>query len=110
MPELRSADDIHARVFADPEFQALQRRRSRMSWTLAALMFGAFVIYINVIAFRPQWFAYTLGPNTVITWGVPVGVGLILLGFVLTGYYVWSTNRVFDPGTEAIIKRLADRT
>lgn len=81
-----------------------------MSWTLAALMFGSFVAYIAVIAFRPQWFALTLGPNTVITWGVPAGVGLILLGFVLTGYYVWATNRVFDPATEAIVDRLADRT
>jgi len=98
--------DIYARIFDDPEFQALQRRRSRLSWTLAAIMLTAYFSFILVIAFAPGLFAVPLGPDTVITWGIPIGVSIIVLGFVLTGIYVYRANGEFDRDNAVIVQRL----
>lgn len=100
-------DDIYQRIFSDPQFRALQRRRSRFTWALSLLMALAYFSYILVIAFRPAWLAAPLSPETVVTLGIPVGVGLILFGFLLTGLYVHRTNSEFDPAVDAIIDRVA---
>jgi uncharacterized membrane protein (DUF485 family) len=100
-------DKLYARIFADPEFQALQRRRGRFVWTLSGTIFLSFYLYIFIIAFRPEWLAVRLGPHTVINWGVMVGVGLILLGFILTGLYVIRANGFYDPAARAIVDRLS---
>ncbi len=99
-------DDLYEKIFNDAEFQALQRRRSRFSWTLAAIMLTAYYAFILVIAFAPRVFAIPLGPDTVITWGIPVGISIIVLGFILTAIYVHRANGEFDRDNEAIIKRL----
>ena len=59
-----------------------------------------------MIAFGPRVFAISLGPNTVITWGIPAGVSIIVLGFILTAIYVHRANGEFDRDNKAIIKRL----
>lgn len=93
-------------IFADPAFQAVQRRRSRFSWLLALIMLVTYFGFILVIAFKPALLAMPLGPNTVITWGIPIGVGIIVLGFVLTGLYVQRANGEFDSTIEAIVSRV----
>ena len=99
-------DDLYEKIFNDAEFQALQRRRSRFSWTLATIMLTAYYAFIGVIAFAPRVFAIPLGPDTVITWGIPVGVSIIVLGFILTAIYVHRASGEFDRDNDAIIKRL----
>jgi uncharacterized membrane protein (DUF485 family) len=103
-------DDLYNRIYADPEFQQVQRRRSRFSWTLAAIMFGSYFTFILVIAFAPDLFAIPLGPDTVITWGIPLGVSIIVLGFILTGIYVYRANGEFDRSIAAIVRRLSADT
>ena len=100
-------DELYHRIYADPEFQQVQRRRSRFSWTLAAIMFFSYFTFILVIAFFPALFAVPLGPNTVVTWGIPLGVSIIVLGFVLTGIYVRRANGEFDRSIAAIVRRLS---
>lgn len=100
-------DALYARIYADPEFQALQRRRGRYIWTLSLLMFCAFFAFILVIAFSPALLAIPLGPDTVITLGIPIGVAIILLGFLLTGVYVYRANGEFDQANAAIVARFS---
>ena len=99
-------EELYDRIFADAAFQALQRRRSRFSWSLALVMLGAYFGFILVIAFAPALLAVPLGPRTVVTWGIPIGVGIIVLGFGLTGLYVHRANGEFDGTTAAIVRRV----
>jgi len=99
---------LYQKIFDDPEFRDLQRRRSRLCWTLALVMLVSYYAFILVIAFQPALFAMPLGEATVVTIGIPVGVGIILLGFVLTGIYVYRANGEFDRTTAAIVQRLHD--
>ena len=101
-------NDLYQRIFADPEFQALQRRRSRLIWMLSMIMLVTYFGFILVIAFAPEFFAAPLGADTVITRGIPIGVGIILLGLALTGIYVHRANGEFDTTTADIVQRLRD--
>lgn len=87
----------------DARYLRLLRRRSRFAWTLTAIMLTIYFGYILVIAFRRDILARPIGDG-VTSLGIPVGIGVILAGIVLTGAYVWQANRRFDPELEALRK------
>jgi uncharacterized membrane protein (DUF485 family) len=93
------------KVKRDPEFLALERRRSRLAWGLSAAMAAIYFGFILLVAFAPGWLATPLGTGTT-TIGIPLGVGVILSAFVLTGLYVRRANADFDLATQRIIERL----
>lgn len=100
-------DHLYQKLFADAEFQALQRTRSRLTWTLSALMLTSYFAFILLIAFCPDLLAAPIAIGSVITRGIPVAVGVMLFGFVLTGVYVYRANGEFDRRAAAIIERYA---
>lgn len=98
--------ELYRKIYQSAEFHALESRRRRFSWTLAGLTFFLYFSFILVIAFAPQLFAKTLTENTVITWGIPCGLGVIVLSFILTGVYVRRANTEFDAVSRQLIDRL----
>lgn len=101
---LEQRDALYVRIEQSPRFRELVRRRSRFAWTLSALMLGIYVGFILVIAFAPQLLGVPIRPGSVITWGIPVGVGVIVSAFVLTGIYVWKANGEFDRLTAELLE------
>ena len=100
-------DKLYARIFADAEFQALQQRRQRFTWLLSGLVFGAFLSFLLCVAFAPRMLAVPIGPDSVISRGIPWGSATILFGFLLTGVYVWRANGEFDRTMARIVARCA---
>ncbi|WP_439541954.1 DUF485 domain-containing protein [Hyphomicrobium sp.] len=94
------------RVSRDPEFRDLERRRSRFAWTLTFIMVAIYFGFILTVAFAPAVLAQPLVDGGITTLGIPLGVGVILAAFVLTGLYVRRANSDFDATTERIIERL----
>lgn len=92
------------KVKRDPEFHALVRRRSRYAWTLSGLMAAFYFGFILVVAFAPKLLGTPVGGG-VTTIGIPVGLGVILAAFVLTGLYVRRANTEFDAMTRTIVER-----
>jgi uncharacterized membrane protein (DUF485 family) len=92
------------RIKHDPEFHALVHRRSRFAWTLSAVMAIIYFGFILTVAFAPSVLATPIG-NATLTLGIPVGIGVILAAFVLTGLYVRRANAEFDVKTQEIIER-----
>lgn len=92
------------RVKNDPQFHELVRRRSRLAWTLTALMIAIYFGFVLTVAFHKEIFAQSLFGG-VMTVGIPVGIGVILAAFVLTGLYVARANTTFDDMTNEIIER-----
>jgi uncharacterized membrane protein (DUF485 family) len=90
-----------ARIAADPRYQALVSRRSRFTWILTCVMLAAFFGYILLIAFNKELLAIRLGGGTT-TLGIPLGLGVIALGILLTGIYVRRANSDFDPMVRSI--------
>ena len=98
-------EDLYEKINQDAEFHALQKRRSRFSWTLAGIMLSTYYAFILVIAFKPALFAIPVSPDSTVTWGIIAGLGVIAVSFLLTGIYVYRANGEFDNETAAILKR-----
>jgi uncharacterized membrane protein (DUF485 family) len=96
-------DTTYKRIEQNPKFKQLVAKRGRFAWLLASIMLGAYLAFILVIAFDPHLFAIPLRPGGVVTWGIPLGVGIIVLAFVLTGVYVQRANGQFDRMTQEIL-------
>lgn len=96
-------DDVYQRIEANPKFKQLVAKRGRFAWLLSAVMLGLYVAFILMIAFDPKMLGVPLGPDTVTTWGIPLGIGVIIAAFVLTGIYVQRANGEFDRLNQEIL-------
>jgi len=99
-------DLIYQRVVNNPRFRELVEKRSHFAWLLSAITLVMYVAFIFLIAFEPQWLGTPLYEGATITRGIPVGVGLIVISFVLTGIYVFRANGEFDRLTADIIREV----
>ncbi|MGQ7815229.1 DUF485 domain-containing protein [Metapseudomonas furukawaii] len=97
-------DSTYRRIQESPRFQELVSKRDRFAWTLSAIMLGLYLAFILLIAFEPQVLGTRITPDSPMTWGIPIGVGLILSAFVLTGIYVRRANGEFDRMNLEILK------
>jgi len=92
---------LEDRIEADPNYQLLKSRRSRLGWTLTLVIMIAYYGFILLIAFRKDVLAARIGDG-VMTWGIPIGFGVIVLTVVLTTYYVLRANSEFDDLSEKV--------
>lgn len=99
------SDALIERVKNDPNFQELVAKRSRFAWTLSALMVLIYFGFVMTVAFNKEVLGKSLSGG-ITTVGIPVGIGVILSAFVLTGIYVARANSGFDELTKKIIEKV----
>ncbi|GAB6387001.1 DUF485 domain-containing protein [Stutzerimonas marianensis] len=97
-------ENLYRQIDADPRFKELVTKRNRFAWMLATIMLAAYFAFILIIAFDPAVLGTPLSSGAVTTWGIPAGLGLIFLSFVLTGIYVQRANGEFDRITQDILQ------
>ncbi|WP_115718678.1 DUF485 domain-containing protein [Gallaecimonas mangrovi] len=95
---------LYEKIHSSKRFQDMVVRRERFAWVLSAIMLVIYFAFILIIAFSPQTFAKPIFAGSVVTWGIPVGLGVIISAFVLTGIYVRRSNREFDAENESVIE------
>jgi uncharacterized membrane protein (DUF485 family) len=98
-------EDIVRKVQANAKYQELVKKRSSFGWLLTALMMIVYYGYILVIAFDKELLAVRLGEG-VMTWGIPVGFGIIVFTVIITGIYVRRANSEFDDMTKSILREV----
>jgi uncharacterized membrane protein (DUF485 family) len=91
----------------DSRYRRLVRRRSRLAWLLTAIVLIAFFGFTLLTAFAKDLLAAPIGPG-VMSLGIPIGFGLILLAIALTGIYVAVANREYDRLTREIVADLGE--
>lgn len=94
--------DMVDRIKNDPDFLHLVKVRSKFAWTLTIVMLVIYFGFVLVIAFDPSLLGTPLSEGSVTTVGIPVGVGVIVSAFILTGIYVRRANSEFDELTARI--------
>lgn len=94
-------EDLVQKIVANPNYQKLVRVRTVFGWTLTALMMIVYYGFILLIAFNKELLAARVGDG-VLTWGIPVGLFVIVFTVLVTGIYVGRANKQFDDLTEAI--------
>ncbi|WKE67308.1 DUF485 domain-containing protein [Gallaecimonas kandeliae] len=95
---------LYEKIHNSPRFQEMVAKRERFAWQLSAVMLVIYFTFILIIAFSPGVFGTPISKGSVITWGIPVGLGVIISAFVLTGIYVRKSNREFDAENQSIIE------
>lgn len=95
------------RIKNNPKYQKLVSQRSRFAWTLSIIMLVVYYAFIMVIAFYPALLGIKVGSG-VMTLGIPVGIAIIIISFVLAGIYVRRANGEFDTLTQEIRDELGE--
>jgi uncharacterized membrane protein (DUF485 family) len=94
---------IYQRIRVNPKFRVLEVQRSRLAWLLSAIVLAAYYGLMIVVAFWPSALHAPLSEGGVVTIGVPIGAAIIVLSWLLTGFYVYRANTAFDELNEQIL-------
>jgi len=94
-------------VTNNPKYQKLVSERSKFAWTLSIVMLVVYYAFIMTIAFSPETLGTKIGSG-VMTIGIPVGIAIIFISFILTGIYVRRANGEFDQLTKEVREELGE--
>ena len=94
-------DPMLQRIASNPNYNELRTRRLRFGWTLTIAMLIVYYGFVLLAAFGKQTLATPIGDG-VMTWGIPIGFGVILFTIVVTAIYVLRANREYDDLTDRI--------
>lgn len=81
-------------ILQDPEFQAFARRKNAVSFWLTLITVAVYFAFIGMMAFGSEFMSHKIGNATTI--GIPIGMGVILVSWLLTGLYVRWANGTYD--------------
>jgi uncharacterized membrane protein (DUF485 family) len=98
--------DILRAVQNNPKYHELVKKRKAFGWTLAIIMLIIYYGFILLIAYAPAFLGTPLSEGSITTIGIPIGIGVILSAFVLTGIYVARANTEFDRLNKEIVEEL----
>ncbi|MBI6550749.1 DUF485 domain-containing protein [Xenorhabdus lircayensis] len=98
--------DIYQEIENNPRFKELIKKRGHFAWLLSIIMLVLYVGFIFLIAFAPEWLGTKLHESTSITRGIPIGIGIIFVSFILTGIYVVRANSEFDRLMSTILNEV----
>ena len=95
--------DLVHRIASHPSYIELKHKRTSFGWWLTAAMMVVYYGFILLVAFGKPFLSQRIGSG-VMTWGIPIGFGVIVFTIVITAYYVNRANREFDDLAEAVSK------
>jgi uncharacterized membrane protein (DUF485 family) len=81
-------------ILNDPDFKELARQKTLVSAVLTIVMLVVYLGYIGLLAFAPQVLATRVSRG--ISLGIPLGIGVIIVAWILTGIYVRWANTRYD--------------
>ncbi len=97
------SSETYERIRSNPKFQQLVSRRSRLAWTLSAIVLVGFYGFVMVVAFAPALIGRRLGDST-LTVGVAAGLTMFVTFWILMASYVRRANGEFDRLTAELVK------
>jgi uncharacterized membrane protein (DUF485 family) len=95
--------NLALRIAAHPTYQKLKRTRSALGWWLTAAMMVVYYGFIVLVAYFKPLMSTRIGEG-VTTWGIPLGLFVIVFTVFITGIYVRRANDEFDRLSEELNK------
>lgn len=89
------------RIQSDPNYLKLVSARSSFGWILTWCMMAVYYGFILLIAFDKELLSQKL-EGGVMTYGIPLGLFVIVFTVVITGIYVNRANGAYDDLTHSI--------
>jgi len=94
-------------ILESAKFKVLVRKRLRVSLSLTAVMLIVYFGFILSIAFFKEILAVKIGGH--ITLGLPVGIGIIVFAWLLTGWYTRWANRDYDRAVRELRNEILEK-
>ncbi|MBR9974307.1 MAG: DUF485 domain-containing protein [Bacteroidetes bacterium] len=94
-------------ILASEEFRSLVRKRISVSLTLTFIMLAVYFGFILVIAFNKELLAVKIGDT--LTIGLPIGIGIIVFAWLLTGVYTRWANHSYDNRVRSLRNQILNR-
>jgi uncharacterized membrane protein (DUF485 family) len=98
--------NVVKKIKASAAYRELVHKRSRLGWALTVLVLIVYYGYVLLIAFDKDLLAARMGAG-VMTWGMPIGLFVIVFTVVITGLYVRHANSTYDELTDKIKREAA---
>ncbi len=89
----------------DPDFKELQRSKNRISLLLTLATMLAFYGFVILLAWHQEWLAQPWSGS--INRGIPMGIGVIVLSWILTGIYVRWANTKYDALVQKVKAKMS---
>lgn len=96
------------RVLENPEFQKMARQKALLGWGFSAIILFMYLAYIWVIGSNPGLLKTPVSANGITTWGIYVGIFVIVFSFVTTGIYVAIANGKFEKMTKQVVDNVME--
>ncbi|MDQ7055748.1 MAG: DUF485 domain-containing protein [Persephonella sp.] len=93
------------KILTDPDFQNLMKKVSSVSFIFTAAILFVYYSFILLLAYGKEFLGQPLSEGSATTVGIPIGIGVIVLAWVLTGLYVYWANKNYDP----MVKQLREK-
>ena len=97
-------DDLGDRIRANPKYQELVSKRNSYSWMMTIVMLVVYFGFILTIAFNKELLAAKIGEHMTI--GLPIGIGIIVFAWLLTGVYTRWANSSYDRSVRELRKKI----
>lgn len=92
------------KILNSPEFKAIVRSKNLISIFLTILVLFIYFGFILLLAYGKDFLSQKFyGPITV---GIPIGIGVIVLSWILTGIYVAWANKSYDEKVANVREKL----
>lgn len=96
-------------ILQNPKFKEMVIKKRNLSWTLTIIMLVVYVGFMLIVGYNKE-FLMTSFSGGVTTWGIPLGLGIIILSFVLCGVYSFIANHSLDRLNEEAMKEVEQIT
>ena len=83
------------RILQNPKFKEMVSKKSTLSWTLTIIMLIAYVGFMLLVGYNKEFLLSSISGG-VTTWGIPLGLGIIVLSFILCWVYSFIANNKLD--------------
>lgn len=99
-------DDMQVqRILQNPKFKKMVSKKSTLSWTLTLIMLVVYVGFMLLVGYNKEFLMSSFSGG-VTTWGIPLGLGIIVLSFVLCAVYSYIANNTLDQLNEDALKEV----
>lgn len=99
-----TADSHVQAVLNNPKFKTLVHKKRMLSWSLSAVMLIIYIGFILLVAYAPDFLHSSF--SGVITWGIPLGIGVIVAAFVLSAIYSVIANGEYERLTQEVVDEI----
>jgi uncharacterized membrane protein (DUF485 family) len=104
-PQAGSQKNAHD-LIASPDFKALVTKRFTVSSVLLVILFVGYYGFIGLVATQKGIVSQKITEGGVVNLGIVLGIGTLVLAWVLTAIYVFWANKVYDPEVERLRNQL----